>query len=106
MIAAAELPPPDDRLLFAPTSAPRTQREVAAAYAAAAGRPTPTIRPFPSWLLRLAGRVHRETGGIAEMLYMFERPLVMDSSGSEAKLGLAPTPWDVAVKATVEDFLT
>jgi nucleoside-diphosphate-sugar epimerase len=103
MIAASELPPQGDRILFAPTNAPRTQREIATDYANAAGRPTPKVGRLPSWVVRLVGRVHAETGGIAEMLYMFERPLVMDSSASEAELGLAPTPWDVAVKTTVED---
>jgi nucleoside-diphosphate-sugar epimerase len=106
MIAAAELPPTNDRLLFAPTAPPRTQREVVEAYASEAGRPAPRIRTLPSWIVRLGGRVHAQTGGIAEMLYMFERPLVMDSAASEAELGLAPTPWDVAVKTTVEDFLS
>jgi nucleoside-diphosphate-sugar epimerase len=104
MIAASELPTRPDRILFAPTNAPRTQREVAADYASAAGRPTPKIRALPSWVVRLGGRVHAQTGGVAEMLYMFERPLVMDSSASETELGIAPTPWDVAVKTTVAAF--
>jgi nucleoside-diphosphate-sugar epimerase len=106
MITASTLPPQDDRILFAPTSAPRTQREIATDYANAAGRPEPKVRTLPSWVVRLGGRVHADTGGIAEMLYMFERPLVMDSTASEAELGLAPTPWDVAVKTTVEDYLS
>jgi hypothetical protein len=33
---------------------------------------------------------------------MFTRPFVLDSTHSEALLGLAPTPLDVATKETVD----
>lgn len=104
MRRAAELPAAPDRLLFAPTNAPRTQRELVTAYAAAAGRPAPKIAPVPSWLLRAMGTVHAGTRGLAEMLYQFARPFTMDSSAGEAELGLAPTPWDTAVAETVAAF--
>jgi len=39
---------------------------------------------------------------LAETSYMFTRPFVLDSSRSEALLGQAPTPLDVAAKETVE----
>ena len=104
MATAAELPRHDDRVLFAPTAAPRTQREVATAYAAAVGRTAPRVAVVRPWLLRLVGRVHRETAGIAEMVEQFDRPFTMDSSASEALLGLSPTPWDVAVEETVQAF--
>ncbi len=102
MIRAAELPALPDRLLLAPTSAPRTQREVAEAYAAAAGRDRVRIAPLRPWLVRLVGRFHRDTAGIAEMLHLFTAPQVMDSRATEELLGLSPTPWDVAVKETVD----
>ncbi|RYI97965.1 MAG: hypothetical protein EON52_28150 [Actinomycetales bacterium] len=105
MIAAADLPAQADRILLAPTAAPRTQREVATDYAIAVGRPAPKVSTFGPRLIRLVGRVHRETGGLAEMVEQFDRPFTMDSSASEDLLGLTPTPWDVAVKATVADFL-
>jgi nucleoside-diphosphate-sugar epimerase len=38
---------------------------------------------------------------LAEMLYQFERPFVMDSTASQAKLGLEPTPLADAMAATV-----
>ncbi|KQY56127.1 epimerase [Aeromicrobium sp. Root495] len=105
MIAASELPTEDDRVLMAPTGSPRTQREVANDYATAVGRPAPKVSTVRPGLLRLVGRFHRETAGVAEMVEQFDRPFTMDSSASEALLGLSPTPWDVAVKATVADFL-
>jgi len=39
---------------------------------------------------------------LAETSYMFTRPFVLDSSRSEALLGQAPTPLDVAAKETVD----
>jgi nucleoside-diphosphate-sugar epimerase len=41
------------------------------------------------------------TRELAEMLYQFERPFVMDSHASEAALGLHPTPLPEAAAATV-----
>lgn len=101
MIRAAELPTEPDRVLLAPTGAPRTQREVAADYAAAAGRSRVRVSPVPTWALRIIGRFHAGTAGLVEMIHLLEEPLVMDSSASEALLDLAPTPWDVAVKTVV-----
>lgn len=102
MIRAAELPAEADRLLFAPTAPARTQREIAEDYARAAGRDGVKVSVLKPWLVRLIGRFHRGTAGIAEMLHLVTDPQVMDSSASETLLGIAPTPWDVAVKTTVE----
>jgi uncharacterized protein YndB with AHSA1/START domain len=38
---------------------------------------------------------------LAETAYQFDRPFVLDSSASEARLGLAPTPLEVGLKETV-----
>jgi nucleoside-diphosphate-sugar epimerase len=38
---------------------------------------------------------------VAEMLYQFDRPFVMDSTRSEERLGLRPTPLPEAAAATV-----
>ena len=38
---------------------------------------------------------------LAETLYQFEHPFVMDSRASEAALGLQPTPLTEAAAATV-----
>lgn len=105
MIAAARLDSASNRVLFAPTPEPRTQREMANAFAQAAGRSSATVRPVPSWLLRTLGRVHRGTAGLVEMLHLFEHPQVMDSTATEQLLGLSPTPWEDAVRSTVEAAL-
>lgn len=101
MIRASELPTETDRVLLAPTGAPRTQREVASDYATAAGRARVRVSPVPTWALRIIGRFHASTAGLVEMIHLLEEPLVMDSSASEALLGLTPTPWDVAIKTVV-----
>jgi nucleoside-diphosphate-sugar epimerase len=38
------------------------------------------------------------------MLYEFEQPFVVDSTKAEQRLGLAPTPLDEALAATVAWF--
>ncbi|PJI91028.1 NAD-dependent epimerase/dehydratase family protein [Luteimicrobium subarcticum] len=105
MIAAAALPTESDRVLLAPTSAPVTPRELVTAYARAAGHDAPRVSPVPLWLLRTLGLAVKDVRGIVEMRYLFAEPQVMDSSKSEAELGLAPTPWDEAVEATVRAYL-
>lgn len=102
MIRAAEDEALWDGFLHAPTAPPVSQRRLVELYAEVAGVPTPTVTSIPGWALRGVGLVHRGTRELAEMLYQFERPFVLDSSASEARLGLAPTPLDVGAKATVE----
>ncbi|WP_024793123.1 NAD-dependent epimerase/dehydratase family protein [Tomitella biformata] len=101
MIAAASRPELWNRILLAPTVAPLTQRELAGRYAAAAGVGAPTVAPLPGWLLRGAGLALPEMAGIAEMDYQFTRPFTVNSAWSEAALGLAPTPLEDGVAATM-----
>lgn len=89
-------------LLHAPTAPPVTQRELVAAIACAAGVPVPKVGSIPAGVLRLIGLVHGDTRELAEMSFQFTAPFVLDSSRSEARLGLKPTPFDVAVQETVD----
>jgi nucleoside-diphosphate-sugar epimerase len=41
---------------------------------------------------------------MAAMAYQFERPYVFDSSASEQRLGLKPTPLDSGVAATIASW--
>ena len=88
--------------LHAPTNPAVTQRELIAAFADAAGVPMPKVGAIPAGLLRLIGLVHGETRELAEMSFQFTAPFVLDSSRSEATLGLKPTPFDVAVQETLD----
>jgi nucleoside-diphosphate-sugar epimerase len=101
MIAAAQDSSFWNALWFAPTAPPVTQAEMAAAYARAAGAPVPKVKGMPSWLLRGAGAVVGSVGELAEMLYQWEAPFVMDSHASEIALGLKPTLLDEGAAATV-----
>lgn len=101
MVRAAADPALHGRVLHAPTGPALTQRELVAATAAAAGVPVPRLGTIPVAALRAVGLVHRGTREMAEMGYQFDRPFVLDSSRSEAELGLAPTPLDVALEETV-----
>ena len=102
MIAAAGMPSAWNAVWHAPTGPAVTQRELAQALARAAGRKEPKVRTVPRWLVRAAGVFSTDMRELAETLYQFERPFVMDSAASETALGVHPTPLDAAAAATVE----
>jgi nucleoside-diphosphate-sugar epimerase len=101
MIRAAQTPALWNRVWHAPTGPALTQRQLAAAFAKAGGVPAPKVDAIPGWLLRIIGLFAPGMRELAEMLYQFERPFVMDSRASEASLGLHPTPLPEAAAATV-----
>ncbi|MDQ0689177.1 NAD-dependent epimerase/dehydratase family protein [Arthrobacter sp. W4I7] len=102
MITAAGMPSAWNAVWHAPTGTAITQRELAHAFAAAAGQAGPKVRALPGWILRAGGIFSTDARELAETLYQFEKPFVMDSSLSEAALGIAPTPLPEAAAATVE----
>ncbi|MFJ3957032.1 NAD-dependent epimerase/dehydratase family protein [Arthrobacter sp. NPDC090010] len=101
MIAAALNESLWDRVLHAPTGPARTQRQMAQAFASAAGRPAPKVAVLPRWLMKGLGTVMESIRELNELDYQFTAPFVMDSSASEALLGFGPTPLDRAARETV-----
>jgi nucleoside-diphosphate-sugar epimerase len=101
MIAAAGRPKLWNRVWHAPTGPSLTQREIAGAFATAAGARAPRLTAIPGWALKAMGAFSPDIRELAETLYQFERPFVMESAASQATLGLAPTPLDEAAAATV-----
>ena len=101
MIVAAQDPRLWNRVWHAPTGPALSQREIAVAFAAAAGAGAPRVAALPGWVLRTMGLASPGMRELAETLYQFERPFVMDSRASEAALGLQPTPLPEAAAATV-----
>lgn len=101
MIVAAQTPTLWNTVWHAPTGPAVTQREIAAAFAAAGGMAAPKVGTLPGWLLRAAGLFSASSRELAEMLYQFEQPFVMDSRASEQSMGLEPTPLPEAALATV-----
>lgn len=89
-------------VLHAPTGPALTQRELATAFAGAAGVPVPRLGTIPAGMLRAIGLVHRDTRELAEMSFQFTAPFVLDSTASEERLGLEPTPFDDAIRATAD----
>ncbi len=69
--------------------------------AAVAGVATPRMSVLPTWALKAVGAAHRGTKELMETSYMFERPFVVDSTTSQARLGLAPTPLEAGLAQTV-----
>ncbi|MEO7625170.1 MAG: epimerase, partial [Nocardioides sp.] len=101
MIKAAATPALWNSFLHAPTAPPVTQRQLIERVAATAGVQAPKMSAIPSWTLKALGVVARGMKELAETSYQFDRPFVLDSSASEARLDLSPTPMDVGLKETV-----
>jgi nucleoside-diphosphate-sugar epimerase len=106
MIKAAHTPSLWNRVWHTPTGPAVTQRQLASAFTEAAGVRAPKIGTMPGWAFRGAGLVSKDARELAEMLYQFERPFVMDSAESQASLDLRPTPLPEAAKVTVEWWRT
>ena len=101
MIKAAQTPSLWNRVWHAPTGPALTQRSIATSFAVAAGVETPKVSAVPGWILRAAGVFSAGMRELAEILYQFERPFVMDSRVSQEALALKPTPHHEAARATV-----
>lgn len=101
MIKAAATPELWNSFLHAPTGPAITQRQLIEQVAATAGVPVPRMSAIPTWTMKAIGVVSRSTKELAETGYMFDRPFVLDSSASEARLGLSPTPLETGLKESV-----
>ncbi|MGW9414604.1 NAD-dependent epimerase/dehydratase family protein [Arthrobacter cupressi] len=101
MVKAARTPELWNSVLHAPTGPALSQQELATAFTTAAGLPAVKLGAIPGWLLKTLGLASTDMRELAELLYQFERPFVMDSAASQAKLGMAPTPLAEAAAATV-----
>ncbi len=101
MIHAAQTPSLWNTVWHAPTGPAVTQRQLATAFTEAGGMAAPKLAAVPGWVLRAFGIFSKDVREIAEMLYQFEKPFVMDSTASQSALGLRPTPLPEAAAATV-----
>ena len=99
MIRAAQDPALWNRVWHAPTGPALSQRKIAEEFAAAAGVRAPRGAAVPGWVLRTMAVFSPGARELAETLYQFERPFVMDSRTSEAALGLRSTPVKEAAAA-------
>ncbi|MFC3995621.1 NAD-dependent epimerase/dehydratase family protein [Nocardiopsis sediminis] len=89
------------RAWHVPTAPALTAREVAERMSAVAGVRNPGVTALPHWLIRALGTVSPMLGELEAVRYQFVRPFIIDSTATEAAFGLAPTPMDEALAATV-----
>ncbi|MCO4275754.1 NAD-dependent epimerase/dehydratase family protein [Pseudarthrobacter sp. HLT3-5] len=101
MIHAAGTPSLWNKVWHAPTGPAVTQRQLATAFTEAGGVQAPKLGAIPGWALRGMGVFSKDVRELAEILYQFEQPFVMESAASEAAFGLRPTPPAEAAAATV-----
>ncbi|SEC60230.1 Nucleoside-diphosphate-sugar epimerase [Nocardioides exalbidus] len=101
MITAAGREDLWNSFLHAPTAPALTQRELVTRVAQVAGVRTPKMSAIPVGVMSAMGLASRSMREMAETGYMFSRPFVMDSSASEQRLGLSPTPLDDGLTTTV-----
>ncbi|WP_214105300.1 NAD-dependent epimerase/dehydratase family protein [Acrocarpospora catenulata] len=84
-----------------PTLPALSAREIAERTARLAGARAPRITEIPGWLIRTMGVAWPLMREMRETRYQFDRPFLLDSSAFETTFGLAPTPVDEAIKATL-----
>ncbi|SDU95979.1 Nucleoside-diphosphate-sugar epimerase [Microlunatus sagamiharensis] len=85
---------------------PSTQRAALDGALAALGRPAVAVHGLPVPLVRATGVVSPMMRELGQLGYVFERPYVMDSSRTQAALGLAPSPWEDTLRRTGEGNLS
>ncbi len=83
-----------------PVQPAETTRAVIARFARALDREI-RVSAVPTWLLRTVGVFSPTMREIAEMTYQWKQPYVLDDARIRRELGLAPTPWQDAIDATI-----
>lgn len=87
-----------------PSNPPRTQREVIADLASAAGVSRIKVKQVPDFVFRALGVVNPMLRELQETSYQFERPYVMDSALTQRTFGLGPTPWHAILTEIVDQY--
>lgn len=85
-----------------PTAEPLTFRQIGERMAAILGRPAPRMVQLPWPVLRTVGLFVPFMGELRHTRYQFIAPYVLDSSAFQSTFGVAPTPSDQALKATLD----
>jgi nucleoside-diphosphate-sugar epimerase len=91
----------DGQVWHVPSPEPRTAREMLTMIFDAAGT-TPKMQSAPKLLFRGMGVFQPVVKELVEMWYEFDQPFVVDSSKFARKFGVAATPTEDAIDATVE----
>ncbi|MGI9649544.1 MAG: NAD-dependent epimerase/dehydratase family protein [Acidimicrobiia bacterium] len=91
----------DGQVWHPPSPPPITAAAFVDRIAAAAGTSVKTVGMSPT-MLKMVGLFNKPAGELVEMLYEFEEPFRLDTSKFESTFGIAATPLDEAIAATVE----
>jgi nucleoside-diphosphate-sugar epimerase len=92
------------RAWHVPSAPTVTQRALLAMVWEEAGAGAPRFRAAPGWMVRALGLASPIMRELAEMLYEWERPYVVDHSAFARAFGAAPTPHRDALRETVAWF--
>ncbi|MFC4118194.1 NAD-dependent epimerase/dehydratase family protein [Nonomuraea zeae] len=94
LIAAARHEESWGRAWHVPSTSEISVRHLAGHLAAAADTPAPRLRHMPSQELEEIGRTDSIMAEFPEMLYLYDRPNILDASSARKVLGVTPTPID------------
>ncbi|WP_049566628.1 NAD-dependent epimerase/dehydratase family protein [Nonomuraea sp. SBT364] len=98
LIAAARHEDSWGRAWHVPSTAEISVRRLAVRLAAMAGAPAPQLRHMPLRELEEIGRTNSIMAEFPEMLYLYDRPNILDASSALKILGVTPTPLDEVLK--------
>ncbi|WNI16275.1 NAD-dependent epimerase/dehydratase family protein [Actinacidiphila sp. ITFR-21] len=104
LVAAAGNDDSWGRAWHVPSVSDGSVREVSARLAAAAAAPAPRLRRMPPAELQELGRTRPGLAEVTEMLYLYDRPLYLDSSATEKSLDLQAAPLDTALSEMVTEW--
>lgn len=89
------------RAWHVPTGEPRTMRAVADDVGRLVQAPRVVVRAVPRWIMRVA-LVHPLVRELEETRHQFEHPWILDSSAAQREFGWEATPWDLALRETLQ----
>ena len=89
------------RAWHVPSSPPRSQRQALGDLAAALSVRPPRVSSIPWPVLSALGLAMPFLREVVEVRHQFDQEFVIDASATTSTFGLAPTPWEEVVAATV-----
>ena len=92
------------RAWHAPANPPRSVRQALDDIAGIVGATNVKITKVPTVALRVLGLFNTDVRELPKTLYQFQAPFVIDDSETRSTFGLAPTPWDDVLNATISSY--
>jgi nucleoside-diphosphate-sugar epimerase len=92
------------RAWHAPANPARSVRQALDDIADIVGATNVKITKVPTVALRVLGLFNTDVRELPKTLYQFQVPFVIDDSETRSTFGLAPTPWDDVLKATIASY--